>query len=146
MPPLSVPYLSKRQKKTGGSDEVVGGSQAKHREPRYGCYADLSPGLLHWWEFQETYTLTNGDFPYQRITSIQFSELFLPLLFVQNNQLKTMFMTQKYISQWLILPSFTDKKILPREMNCLWSQRHQMAEAKLEWKISDSLLLGEELE
>ena len=47
MPPLSVPYLSKRQKKTGGSGEVVGGSQAKHRKSGYGCHADLSPGLLH---------------------------------------------------------------------------------------------------
>lgn len=68
-----VPSLDKDKRYwVGGSS--YGSYQAKHRKQGYCCYADLSPGFLHWrefiWSFSSPWygggdTLTNGDFHYK---------------------------------------------------------------------------------
>lgn len=52
----------------------------------------------------------NVNVSYRRITSTWFSELFLCLQFLKNNQLKRILMQDRHILGWYILSSFNSRK------------------------------------
>lgn len=51
-------------------------------------------------------SLTDVNVPYKQVTSAGFSELQLCLLFLKNNQLKTVSMPNRHIWGWYILLPF----------------------------------------
>ena len=56
-------------------------------------------------------SLINVNVSYKRVTSSRFSELFLCLLFLKNNQLKIILTPKRHILRWQILLPFTFQQL-----------------------------------
>ena len=70
----------------------MGDYQEKQSKQGYGCYADLSQWLIHWYEFlaieSSSSSWGNVNVSYKRVTFAGFSEPLLRSQFLKNNRLK----------------------------------------------------------